>query len=348
MRAHAPRRAGWVCLAGAVAWGSIGCSDLPTGPAEASFTSVRGMSFADWTPDGYGKPQALAEVDLIAATGANTMVIIVTAYQRDREADEIREDPQKTPTDVSVTSAITRWKPPGGAQADRKVCIKPHIDLDDGEWRGKISPRNPSAWFESYRQFLIAWATLAGILEVDQFVVGTELAGTLKHEGMWRGLIGEVREVFSGELIYAASWDEAPLVPFWKKLDLVGVNFYAPVAVREQTSRIDLLAGWQRWLDRLRLLHKQTGRDILLTEIGYRSVDGAGMHPYDFVSQPGLDPEEQADLYWTALQAIGDKRWIRGLYWWNWLANGSGGPQNGDYTPKGKPAEKELIDAWRM
>ena len=59
------------------------------------------------------------------------------------------------------------------------------------------------------------WVSLASDLGVDQLVVGTELAGTLEHEGEWRTLIATVRAAFEGELVYAASWDEAPMVPFW-------------------------------------------------------------------------------------------------------------------------------------
>jgi hypothetical protein len=95
------------------------------------------------------------------------------------------------------------------------------------------------------------------------------------------------------------------------------------------------------------LLHQQAGRQIILTEIGYRSVDGAGMRPYEFGDEAALDLQEQADLYWAALQATADESWIVGLFWWNWLANGAGGENNTDYTPSGKPAEMELQKSWR-
>ncbi|MCH7549462.1 MAG: hypothetical protein IH969_08025, partial [Candidatus Krumholzibacteriota bacterium] len=68
--------------------------------------------------------------------------------------------------------------------------------------------------------------------------------------------------------------------------------------------------------------------------------------PYDFSASASIDLEEQADLYWAAIEAAGAREWIEGLYWWNWLASGNGGPSNTDYTPSGKPAEKELSDAW--
>ena len=95
----------------------------------------------------------------------------------------------------------------------------------------------------------------------------------MQYEAQWRALIIEVRSVYSGEIIYAASWDEAAKVPFWDAVDLVGLNFYAPVTFRAESHRFEILRGWQPWLDRMRLVHKKAGRDIILSEIGYRSID---------------------------------------------------------------------------
>ena len=336
---------GRVALVLVVSWTSIaapGCSELPTEPADASQMTVRGITLADWTADGYSSAQALAAVDDIALLGANALPIVVTLYQSNTADNEPRVDPQLTPTPTSVGDIIVRAQ-----SRNLGVSLKIHIDLYDGEWRGKIAPSNPDLWFENYNKIISFWVVFADALGVDQFVVGTELAGTLEHEQQWREVIAGVRDGFSGELVYAASWDEARRVPFWDALDVVGVNLYAPVATRNNAHRFEILRGWQPWLERIQLLHKLTRRDILLTEIGYRSVAGAGMHPYDFGSSVALDLEEQADLYWAALQATGDKPWIRGVFWWNWLANGSRAEELEDYTPKGKPAENELIGAWR-
>ncbi|MFQ5511132.1 MAG: hypothetical protein ACE5EO_04720 [Candidatus Krumholzibacteriia bacterium] len=319
------------------------CGTDPTGPADATRSVVRGITLVEWTANGYGSGTAFAQAVGIGATGANTLAVLVTAYQTHASAETIRVDPQLTPSETSVRDLI------GTVQAQGTVAnisIKLHVDLDDGAWRGTISPPDAGRWFQSYRAFVLAWATLAEAQRIQTLVVGTELAGTLERESEWRSLIADVRGVFSGELVYAASWDEASRVPFWDALDVMGVNFYAPVTARTETSRFEVLRGWQPWLERIRLLHKLAARDILLTEIGYRSVDGAGMHPYDFERTTAVDLAEQADLYWGALAAVGDKPWVRGVYWWNWPANPSGAGER-DYTPQGKPAEKELSDAWR-
>jgi hypothetical protein len=301
---------------------------------------VRGVTLADWTPDGYGRPAALASVDRIAGLGANRLVIVVTAYQNRTTDNTVTTDPGRTPEESAVAQAAAR-----AADRGLDVVVKLHVDLYGGEWRGNIRPSDPPAWFESYGAFVARWSDFAAGAGAAQLVVGTELAGTISHERRWRGLIEDVRSRYGGEVVYAASWDEAWMVPFWDAVDRVGVDFYAPVTARSDAGRVEILAGWQPWIERLHVLHRQAGRPVLLTEVGYRSVDGAGMRPYDFDTAAALDPAEQADLYWAALEAVGRKDWIEGIYWWNWTAD-AGGMDDADYTPKGKPAEEELADAW--
>ena len=302
---------------------------------------TRGVTLADWTADGYGSASAQSAIRAIAQTGANTLVIIVTAYQDDASGSVVSIDPGRTPIPSAVATAIAT-----AASEGLEVVLKPHVDLESGAWRGTIGPSDPTAWFQSYEAFVLPIAAFAESNGVDRFIVGTELGGTIGHEKRWRDVIARVRGVFSGEITYAASWDEAGLVGFWDALDYVGVDFYAAVSPRTGAGRLEVLRGWQEWIRRLEILHGLAGRPILFTEIGYRSVEGAGAHPYEFSETSVVDLEEQANLYWAALEALGAKDWVDGVYWWNWLASGVGGPANTDYTPSGKPAEKELSDAW--
>jgi hypothetical protein len=324
----------------------LSCQRLPTEPAKFNPTQIHGVTFADWTADGYGMTSSDRGLEAIAAVGATHLVIIATAYQAHPQANEMRSvnalTGSRTPTSAAVRHALER-----ALSLGMKVAIKPHVDLEDGTWRGRIAPSDPSAWFKSYQDFILPWTELAESIGAAQFIIGTELAGTIQHVQLWRETIQQIRKIFAGNLIYAASWDEAHKVPFWRDLDFVGVDFYFPVTTRNDPSRFEILAGWQPWLERLRLLHQQTGRQILLTEIGYRSVDGAGMRSYEFGDNGKLDLQEQADLYWAALQATSEESWIAGLYWWNWLANGAGGENNTDYTPSGKIAEMELLKSWK-
>lgn len=319
-----------------------GCEHGPTTPASALPDRMRGITFVDWTAGGYSTPTAESSLQDLAETGANTVTVLVTGYQSGAAANSVRAGDPRTPTPAAVTQTLLWAKTLG-----LRVALKPHVDVDDGTWRGHIEPAAPAEWFATYREFILPWARLAADMEAALFVIGTELAGTLSHTSEWSETIRCVREVFPGELVYAASWDEAGHVPFWRELDFVGIDFYYPVASRTDPGRLEILAGWQPWLERLRHLHRQTGRPVLLTEIGYCSTDGAGMHPYRYQDAAPLDLGEQADLYWAALEATAQVEWIAGISWWNWPADGSGGPDDAQYTPRGKPAAAKLTAAWR-
>jgi hypothetical protein len=329
-----------VCLTTILVLG--GCTDLPSGPASGGQKPVRGITLVDWTPGGYASTSAQTAISEIAATGATHVVLIATYYQPSANGGFPEIDPGRTPQLAALATAMGWIKNAGMA-----VVIKPHVDLDSGEWRGTISARDSDTWFQAYGTHVITLADLCETEGAAGLVIGTELAGTLDEEDKWVELIANVRGAFAGEVTYAASWDEAHLVPFWKDLDAVGVDFYGPVSTRAESGRMDFLVGWQRWLEQLKQLHSKSGRPILLTEIGYRSIDGAGLRPYDFTVSGAIDLGEQADLYWAAIEATGAQDWIEGMYWWNWPTDGSGGSDNGDYSPNDKPAEAIISEAWR-
>lgn len=319
------------------------CSELPSesDPVPAA-PGIRAITFADWTTGGYASFSAEESMQSLAETGANAAMIIVTAYQQTARSNGVGPRFGSTPSDAAVLAARANA---GLAGLDPQ--LKLHVDVLDGAWRGTILPTDIEKWFETYSVFVLAWAEFAETWGFTDFVIGTELAGICSQETHWRRLIAAVRNVYSGRLHYAASWDEADLVPFWDALDSVSIDCYFAVTSRLGPSRAEILAGWQPWLNRLQQLHVRTGKNVFLTEVGYRSCDGAGMAPNVFGTTLPLDLDEQADLYWAALQAISTCEFIDGICFWNWLATGGGGPQNDDYTPRGKPAEEVLKKFWK-
>lgn len=319
------------------------CEQLP-GPGDEMVSpsmTTRAITFCDWTTNGYATEESRASLEELAATGANTVVFLVTAYQQTSHSSTLGAYAGLTPSDLAVLQARAVA---GGLGLD--PALKLHVDVIDGSWRGFIDPANPQLWFEAYEEFALRWADFAQTYGFNELVVGTELATLSHREAEWRHLLQSVRSVYSGKLIYAASWDEAENIEFWDALDAVGINFYNQVANRPDCGKVELLAGWQSWLARLELLHEKTGLPVVLTEIGYMSRDGAGMEPPQFEGEYVVDLEEQADLYWAALAATAQESWITGLYWWNWPALEEGGISSASYTPRGKPAAALLEEAW--
>lgn len=319
----------------------IGCDRPPTGPAPPGRLDVRAVTLADWTATGYASPGAATSLDEIADVGANAVMFLLTLYQRDATSSAPRAEPGLTLEPTTFAVAVSRARARG-----LDPILKIHVDLLDGQWRGTIQPTDPAAWFDAYGSVVVAWAQRAQDHQLSALVIGTELAGTIRFEAEWRALIERCRAVYDGTLLYAATWDAAEIVPFWDALDAVGVDFYDPVAMRSNAGRFEILANWQPKLDRLERLCHRAGRDLWITEIGYRSCDGAGMEPANYERFASVDLEEQADLYWAALTATADEPWIRGLAWWTWEMRAAGGAGDDGYTPRGKPAEQVLRDAW--
>jgi hypothetical protein len=89
------------------------------------------------------------------------------------------------------------------------------------------------------------------------------------------------------------------------------------------------------------------GKPAIMTEIGYRSADGANRAPFDFTAAAGPDPGEQADCYAALYEVwLRESSWMRGVFWWNWAVP-TPGPADTDYTPRGKPAEAVLRQGQR-
>lgn len=317
------------------------CENLPTAPAQASPSAIRGFTLSAWSRDAYASAESDLAVARLQSIGASHLMLLVTAYQETPRASVVELDSMLTPSRASLDSAVHEAR-----SRNLGVAIKVHVDVRDGSWRAAIDPVDATMWFDSYRAFILPLAEFAEAAGAVQFAFGTELAGTLDHESEWRQTIALVRDRFSGTITYASSWDEANLVPFWDAVDQIGIDAYFPITQRADAGRLEILAGWQIWLDRMEQLHKKSGRPILITEIGYRSVDGAGMTPYEFRAEGALDVGEQADLYWGATEALGSASWIAGLYWWNVRPGGPMDDRNTEYSPLGKPAEEELRRSW--
>jgi hypothetical protein len=341
-------------LVGACAQGAAGTPPAaPAAPATPVATSAdpafqKGMTFTSWWRGEYAKPgadQALAELQ---ATGANWVGIIVTGYQDTVASTAIRQDRDRTPSDQDLIHAIRTAKSLG-----LRVMLKPHVDLsnDGAHWRGDIGSAFTSeaqwqAWFAAYRAFIDHYATLAKENGVDQFSVGTELASTSHRAADWRAVVAGVRQRFSGPLTYASNHSgEETRITWWDAVDYIGVDAYYPLADHDKASVDELAAAWTKrgYLDTLAGLAERYRRPVLLTEIGYRSVDGATIEPWLSRGHTAVDLQEQANAYQAALDVFWGKSWLVGIYWWNWDSDPSkGGTANTDFTPRGKPAEDTL------
>jgi hypothetical protein len=202
-------------------------------------------------------------------------------------------------------------------------------------------------WFASYQSFIEHYADLASAHGADQFCVGTELLGTSERATEWRKVVAGVRTHYGGPLVYAAnhSGEETELT-WWDAVDLIGVDAYYSLANKSNPTLSELKAAWRPHVSTLANLATAWQKPIVLTEIGYRSLDGAASHPRDWQTSGTVDLKEQADAYQTAFESVCNQPWFAGIFWWSWGTDPlEGGPFDDGYTPHDKPAE-DVLRSW--
>jgi hypothetical protein len=308
----------------------------------------KGISYAAWGRGLYSLPQSDISLAQLAETGANWIGLIVTCYQDNIGSTSIFATEQ-TPIDTDLIHALNRAHSLG-----LRVMLKPHLDLwrDPSHWRGEIGLDFDSEqiwveWFSSYRGFIEHYAALAEKNSADQFCVGTELVGTSHRASDWRSVVAGIRSRYSGPLVYAAnhSGEEISLT-WWDAVDIIGVDAYYPLASETNPSLRGLMAAWKPRLEQLAGLAAKWQKRLILTEIGYRSLDGAASQPWNWQISGEVDLGEQAACYRAALEAFSPQPWFRGIFWWSWGPDPlEGGPADNGYSPHGKPAEG-ILRSW--
>ena len=319
-------------------------------PVSSAFQ--RGMSYATYAemdPEVYGSLRSNMSLERMQSIGVEWVAINVVYYQYDETSSEIYPLKDRSPTRDSVAKAVEKARSLG-----MKVMLKPMVDLETCTvkpcWRGNIKPSED--WFRSYASFINSWAEFAEKHNVEILCIGCEYTNTVEHAERWISIITGVRERYHGELTYAATWDECQRITWWDKLDYIGVNAYFPLTDKRDPTVEELTIAWKPWVEKLKNLSTKYQKPILFTEIGYLSCDGTNIQPWNYTMQRDknipLDLQEQADCYQAALKSIWNKPWFRGFYWWYWQPDPeAGGPENRDYTPQNKPAEKVLKEWYR-
>ncbi len=295
----------------------------------------RGMNLTAYLPDAYSGPRAERAMLTARSTGVEEIALTPTWYMQDGSSSEVFADPAKTPTDASLQAAAAR-----AHELGLGVVLKPHVDVQDGTFRGEIMPSDPSAWFGSYDQMIVRYAQLAQSIDADALVIGTELTTMSNYEGDWRSLIEQVRSVYDGKLTFAANWvDGAEQVSFWDALDVIGIDAYMPLQTSSDEPTVaDLVGAWGEYRDRMEALSSRWHRKIVFTELGYQSREGTAARQGQDTA--AVSDSAQSTAYEAAFEALRDEPWFKGIWWWDWSAEGISEP--GDWSPEGKPAQNVL------
>lgn len=299
----------------------------------------RGMNFAcsfSRTAEvRYGSPASEASLRRVKALGANWISIMPFGFER--------ADPSVRlggfETDEVLAGATKQAHAHG-----MKVLMKPHVWIRGGdammaEWTAEEWRR----WFADYETFIVHYATLSRDIGADALSIGNELKYATKHEQEWRAVIAKVRAVYRGPITYGANFDEVFGVKFWDALDFIGVSGYFPLSDAATPDRAALIKAWQPIVKQLGELSRATKKQIVFTEIGYRSADGAAWRQWEIPRTARPNAAAQRIAFEAFFEAVWPQPWVAGAYVWKWFSNRQDhDPSDNDYEVDGKPAEEVI------
>src|SRR5689334_9432629 len=282
--------------------------------AEPAYQGMSYTSFGTNVLSSAGSDQSLLNMSMV---GTDTVALNFWWFQTSTTANSMAEDFTRYSSTVSsISHAIDTIHSLG-----MKVLLKPMLDITDGTWRANINPSDKDQWFANYTNFIGSFADMAQSKGVELFSIGCEM-NTLEqsvNNTRWTNLISNMRSRYNGDLTYAANWGAIGSnvggyqnVPWWNQLDYIGIDAYFPIASSNNTTLAGLTTAWQNQANAIetwRASHGLTNKQVLFTEVGYQSADGAAREPFGVSGAPTLDLNEQADSYRALLSVMTTKPW---------------------------------------
>lgn len=226
----------------------------------------------------------------------------------------------------------------------QRILLKPQIWLMDGTYTGHLDFKSDKEWasFEaSYRTYLLHYLESDLCRSVDALCIGTEFENSVeKRPQFWKALISEIRKVYSGPITYAANWDVYREFDFWEDLDAIGVNAYFPID-RDH---------WKKWKVQMKSFSDKTGKPVIFTEFGYRSVEATRKKPWEGWQDRPVSEKEQKEALELLLKTFwtrDESSWFKGGFLWKWHLIPSQKMSYG-YTVQDKGAERVVKAAYQQ
>jgi serralysin len=322
----------------------------------AGVFAVEGFGFPSNYNGAFVAPAAQSAMQAIAATNANAIEVAPRIFTQSKTSNEVIADPGKTESDANIATAIANAHALG-----LSVMLRPMLTGLDGSSAGQLTPSDSAAFFASYKTEILDLAHVAAQSGADSLSIGSELShlSGSQYRSNWVDLIDSVRAIYHGPITYSAATDEAIHVSFWDQLDVIGIDAYPPLTTSLSPTVDQMINAWNSmsadnyWagvmnhmspVDFFHSLAVDYGKQVLFTEIGYRSVDGTNISPGGW-SGTTQDLQEQYDAFNAFFQVWGSEggSWFKGAEIWNWDATNLYSPTG--YSPMGKPAQ-QLITDW--
>jgi hypothetical protein len=196
------------------------------------------------------------------------------------------------------------------------VMLQLELQSEDNTNISKIMPTVPGAWFSSYNDFIMKYATIASQYNCSILSIGSRLysLATPAYDGQWSSMISSARLKFKNKITFSSVWGSMGVVhtytnkemmsykrlTFWDDLDIIGIEAYWPLSYSKNAVSSALLEGWNsftltndengwnnnaleyQWYENLVgwLNRKFPGKEVIFTKVGYPSSEYAGRYPW--------------------------------------------------------------------
>ncbi|MDX2285214.1 MAG: hypothetical protein NW241_13700 [Bacteroidia bacterium] len=294
--------------------------------------------------NGYGSGMSAHMTAEFRQLGGNALAIVPYSGSRNVRTPEAFRifNGAGGENDAAVADAMMQAR-----QMGMRVLLKPQIWFS-GAWPGDVDMQSEADWqafFAHYRRWIRHYAILGELHGADLFCAGVEFVhATRKHPAAWAQLIRDLRLLYTGPITYAANWgEEFEQLAFAAELDYVGINCYYPLSMQDSASLEELKAGFRPIAERIAAKAAQTGKPLLFTEIGFRSVSTPWKNPHAEAQGRAVNQAHQARCYQAVCEVLRDAPWCRGTYWWKWPSYAAYVDEDPEcFTPYSKPAQEVL------
>ena len=242
-----------------------------------------GVTLGFYAKNGYfSSAKAKEEVDEIAKTGVDWIVLVVTVMQEGYSSTRQFRDFEQTPNDIEIKEIIDYIHGKG-----LHVQLRPMLECYDGLGRLGVQftsdrermPGKPctyaSRWFESMKQRSVYYARIAALTGCELFCLDSELDRIIMFHKEWKAVIRAVREVYHGP-VTSCHTVHTGVIDFEKELqkpdhwfydlDALSLSDYIRCADRGGLSAEEMAENMIPERDRLRRIAALYKKPVFLTD----------------------------------------------------------------------------------
>ncbi len=133
----------------------------------------------------------------------------------------------------------------------------------------------------------------------------------------------------------------------WRsEISMSSDDHWKPLTAHRQPTIDELTRSWNAHVQALETLSRHHAKPVLFTELGYKSVPGAAIEPWEWMRWPNslfgkVSTETQYNCYEAFFRSLWEKDWFAGVHFWQWALrhDDAGGTSKPSFTPQNKPAQ---------